>query len=57
MSDQKPERAEQPTGEMIDGYLLTSNGGDACADEAEIEKVRVFIPRAWRGQLGMEDSE
>lgn len=45
MSEQ-PEN--KPTGEMIDGYLLT---GDE--ETAEVHGDSIFIPAAWREQLGI----
>jgi hypothetical protein len=48
---------QEPTGESFDGTLFTSGSKAASADEtyaddAEVISARVFIPAAWREELG-----
>jgi hypothetical protein len=62
MSEQEPEASNQePTGESFDGAIfgedwLDPNTGQKV-DMPSVEPGRVFIPKAWRGELGLDGED
>ena len=61
MEEKIKEPENKPTGETVEGQLFAEEWRDPETGErhevTEIHGPPVFIPRAWRGQLGLEDDD